>query len=88
MTNHIQYDPAVKAAVDYYSVYLYLAYKRMSELFLHLYILPISQGSIGNLLTRLGERVPVYDSIQNAIATSKTAVGSGETEAKVNGKKF
>jgi transposase len=61
----------------------------MSELFLHLYNLPISQGSIGNLLTRLGERVqPVYDSIQNAVATSKTAVGSDETGAKVNGKKF
>ncbi len=51
--------------------------------------MPISQGSIGNLLTRLGERVqPVYDSIQNAVATSKTAVGGDETGAKVNGKKF
>ncbi len=57
VTNHIQYGPVevVVAAVGYYSVYQYLPYKRMSELFLHLYNLPISQRSIGNLLTRLGE---------------------------------
>ncbi|MCP4089658.1 MAG: transposase [Gammaproteobacteria bacterium] len=80
MTNHIQYGLVVEAAVGYYSVYRYLPYKRMSELFLHLYNLPISQGSIGNLLTRFGETVqPAYDSIQNAVATSKTAVGSDET---------
>ncbi len=61
----------------------------MSELFLHLCNLPISQGSIVNLFTRLGERVqPVDDSIQNAVFTSKTTVGSDETGAKVNGKKF
>ncbi len=89
VTNHIQYDSVVEAAVGYYSVYQYLPYKRMSELFLHLYNLPISQGSIGNLLTRLGERVQlVYDSLQNAIATSRTALVSYETGAKVNGKKI
>lgn len=89
VTNHIQYGPTVEAAVGYYSVYQYLPYKRMSELFLHLYNLPISEGSIGNMLKRLGERVqPVYDSIQNAVAISKTAVGGDESGAKVNGKKF
>ncbi len=61
----------------------------MSELFLYLYNLPISQGSTGKLLIKLGERVqPVYDSIQNAVATSKSCVGSNETEPKVNEKKF
>jgi hypothetical protein len=79
----------VEAAVGYYSVYQYLPYKRMSELFLHVYNLPISEGTIGNMLKRLGERVqPIYDSIQDAVAKSKTAVGGDETGAKVNGKKF
>jgi len=88
ITNHIQYGPTVEAAVGYYSVYQYLPYQRMSELFSHLYNLPISEGSIGNMLRRLGERVkPVYDSIQNAVAISKTAVGGDESGAKVNGEK-
>jgi len=89
VTNHIQYGSTVEAAVGYYSVYQYLPYKRMSELFLHFYNLPISEGSIGNMLKRLGQRVqPVYDSIQVAVAKSKTAVGGDESGAKVNGKKF
>ncbi|GAH98112.1 unnamed protein product, partial [marine sediment metagenome] len=89
VTNHIQYGSTVEAAVGYYSVYQYLPYKRMSELFLHVYNLPISEGTIGNMLKRLGERVlPIYDSIQDAVAKSKTAVGGDETGAKVNGKKF
>ncbi len=40
-------------------------------------------------MTRFGERVqPVYDFIQNAVATSKTTVGGDETGTKDNGKKF
>ncbi|HDL00815.1 MAG TPA: IS66 family transposase [candidate division Zixibacteria bacterium] len=87
--NHIQYGASVEAAVGYYSVYQYLPYKRMSELFSHFYNLPISEGTIGNMLESIGERIqPIYDSIQDTIAKSKTAVGGDESGAKVNGKKF
>ena len=41
------------------------------------------------MLKRLGERVqPIYDTIPDAVAKSKTAVCGDETGAKVNGKKF
>ena len=61
----------------------------MSELFFHFYILPISEGTIGNMLKKLSERVqPIYDSIQNEVAKSKVAVGGDESGAKVIGKKL
>ena len=60
----------------------------MTELFSDVFNLPISQGSIGNLLQRLGDKSQVvYDAIQNSIAKSKS-VGGDETGLKVNGDKF
>ena len=89
VNNHIQYGASVEAAVGYYSAYQYLPYKRMSELFSHFYNLPISEGTIGNMLERLGQRAQtIYESIQSAIAESKIAVGGDESGARVNGKKF
>lgn len=88
-SNYIQYGASVEAAVGYCSVYQYLPYKRMSELFLHFYNLPISEGTIGNMLERLGQRIqPIYNSLQGAVAKSKTAVGGDETGVRVNGKKY
>lgn len=87
ITNHIQYGPSVEALVGYFSVYQYLPFKRMTELFSDVFNLPISQGSIGNLLQRLGDKSQVvYDAIHNSIAKSKS-VGGDETGLKVNGAK-
>lgn len=86
--NHIQYGSSVEALVGYFSVYQYLPFKRMTELFSDVFNLPISQGSIGNLLQRLGDKSQVvYDAIQSGIAKSKS-VGGDETGLKVNGDKF
>jgi len=88
ITNHIQYGSSVEALVGYFSVYQYLPFKRMTELFSDVFNLPISQGSIGNLLQRLGDKSQViYDAIQNSIAKSRS-VGGDETGLKVNGDKF
>lgn len=88
ITNHIQYGASVEAYVGYFSVYQYLPFKRMSELFSHVFNLPISQGSIGNLLQRLGNKSQVvYDAIQHYIAKSKS-IGGDETGLKINGDKF
>lgn len=57
-------------------------------MFKHVFNLPLSEGTIGNMLNRLGEKAqPVYDEIHNAIEKSKT-VGADESGVKVNGKKF
>jgi len=79
ITNHIQYGPSIEALVGYLSVYQYLPFKRMTELFSNVFHLPISQGSIGNLLQRMGTKSQVvYDAIQSSIANSKS-VGGDET---------
>jgi len=88
VSNHIQYGSSVEAAVGYYSVYQYLPFKRMSEMFAHVFDLPISQGSIGNMLERLGRKSQtIYDAIHSSIAKSNV-VGGDETGLKVNGDKF
>lgn len=89
VSNHIQYGASVEAAVAYYSVYQYLPFRRMRDLFMHIYNLPISEGTIGNMLERHGKRSQgIYDFIHRAVASSKIAVGGDESGARVNGDKF
>ena len=87
ITNHVQYGPSVEAIAGYYSVYQYLPFKRLTDMFAQVFNLPISQGTISNLLDRLATKAqPVYDDIHAKISQS-ASVGGDETGAKVNGKK-
>lgn len=84
----IQYGPGVAALVSYLSVYQYVPYKRLQNLFEQVFSLPLSQGSIGNLLTYSAQQCAgVYGTIKEQLAQS-TVVGSDETGAKVKGKKW
>ena len=88
ITNHVQYGPSVEAIAGYYSVYQYLPFKRLTDMFGQVFNLPISQGTIANLLDRLAIKAqPVYDDIHAKISQS-SVVGGDETGAKVNGKKY
>lgn len=88
ITNHVQYGANVEASVAYYSVYQYIPVKRMCEMFNQLFNLPISQGTIINMLRRMGEKAqPIYNAIHSNILKS-TVVGSDETGAKVDGEKY
>ena len=88
ITNHIQYGASVEALVAYFSVYQYLPYKRMTELFSGIFNMPISQGSIDNILQRMGRKSqPIYYAIQKAIALCKS-VGADESGLKVFADKF
>jgi hypothetical protein len=88
ITNHIQYGASVEALVAYFSVYQYLPFKRMTELFSGIFNMPISQGSIDNILQRMGNKsLPIYNAIQKAIALSKS-VGGDESGLKVLAEKF
>jgi len=87
VTNHIQYGASVEAMIGYQSVYQYTPFKRLSELFKHCFNLPISEGSIDNILKRLSAKaLPIYQAIKEQIEMS-TQVGGDETGAKINGKK-
>jgi len=84
----IQYGGSVMTLVSYFNVYQYVAYKRLTELFSDVFSLPISEGSIENLLNKTAQKAsPVYEHILELIKEA-TYVGSDETGAKVNGKKW
>lgn len=87
VTNHIQYGASVEAIVAYQSVYQYTPFKRLHELFTHCFHLPISEGSIDNILKRFSTKaLPIYHVIKGRIEKGKQ-VGADETGAKINGKK-
>jgi len=87
VTNHIQYGASVEAMIGYQSVYQYTPFKRLHELFIHCFHLPISEGSIDNILKRLSAKaLPIYNAFHVHIGKSKRA-GTDETGAKINGEK-
>jgi transposase len=83
----IQYGPSIEAIVAYLSVRQYMSYNRISEYLRHTYNLPISEGTIANILTRLASKalLPYQQIKANLLASA--VVGSDETGAKVNGTK-
>ena len=88
VTNHIQYGASVEAMVSYQSVYQYMPFKRLHEFCNHFFHLPISEGSIDNILKRFSAKAfPIYQAIKDEIENS-TQIGGDETGAKVNGKKW
>jgi transposase len=83
----IQYGETVEATAGYLSVYQYLPYCRIVKLFKDCFSLPLSEGSIDNLLARLGDKATsAYEIIRERIQCSPV-VGSDETGCRVNGKK-
>jgi transposase len=83
----IQYGPGVETMVAYLSVRQYMPYRRMSEFFNNVLNLPISEGSVENLLERFKHKVyPAYQLIKTQIEHA-SVVGSDETGVKINGKK-
>ena len=50
IANHVQYGAGVEAIVGYYSVYQYIPFKQLGDMFGQSFNLPISQGTIANIL--------------------------------------
>lgn len=88
ITNNIQYGASVEAMVGYYSVYQYLPFNRMKQMFAQVFNMPISEGTLVNIIERLGKKAqPIYNEIRSFIEKSNS-VGSDETGIKVNGDKW
>jgi transposase len=84
----IQYGPNIMALVSYLNVYQYVPFKRLKHLFVAILGLPISQGSLVNILNKSREKAMlIYEQIRQNVQQSKV-VGSDETSAKVNGQKW
>jgi transposase len=88
VTNHIQYGPSVEAAIGYCSAYQYLPFNRMKQMFGQVFNLPISQGTLGNIVGKLAQKAqPVYEGIRSYIENS-SSVGGDETGIRTNGNKW
>ncbi len=84
----IQFGSDIIALVSYFNVFQYVPYHRLTLLFKDVFNLPMSEGSIGNLLKKAAKKsTPIYDAILENIKIA-SYVGSDETGAKVNGKKW
>ena len=84
----IQYGSSVESLVSYFSVYQYIPFKRLQNIFSQVFSTPLSEGSVGNILERSAQKCEgVYQVIKQQIAQS-SVVGADETGAKVNGAKW
>jgi transposase len=83
----IQYGSSVEAQAVYMHGRQYIPYERMAEYFKHAMNLPVSPGTLNNIVHRFAEKAsPAYNAIKSAIEQAQY-VGSDETGGKVNGKK-
>lgn len=83
----ISYGANIQATIAYLHTRQYLPFERMSEFFNDFCNLPISQGTISNLLDKFAQKAqPAYGLIAQRIE-NQNIVGSDETGIKVNGEK-
>ena len=84
----IQYGSSVESLVSYLSVYQYLPFARLKNIFSQVFSIPLSEGTIGNILERSALKCQgFYQQIKEQISNSPI-VGADETGAKVNGTKW
>jgi transposase len=82
----ISYGANIQATIAYMHTRQYLPFERMSEFFKDVCNLPISQGTICNILNSFVKKAqPAYDLIADKVWKGNV-VGSDETGIKVNGK--
>lgn len=84
----VQYGESVENMVAYLNVGQYIPYNRIASMFNGVFNLPLSEGSINNMIGRFAKKMnPFYEQIRQEIESSKI-VGADETGAKVNGAKW
>jgi transposase len=77
--------PRLEALTVYLHERHHLGYARLQGVYADLFGLPLSQGAIGNLLARAGERLgPRVSAIREQVRASPV-IGSDETSARVHG---
>ena len=84
---NIQYGASVSAYVGYFSVRQYLSYTRIAEMMRNIFTIPISEGTVDNMLKMLAQKaLPFYQQIKQRVIQSPV-IGGDETGIKINGKK-
>ena len=88
VTAPIQYGSGVATLISYFSVYQSLPYNRLQKMFKQVFSLPLSEGTIENILNKVALKFQVvYEQIKTDISQS-AVVGADETGTKVSGKKW
>lgn len=83
----IQYGTSVEVLISYLSVYQHIPYNRIVTLLKDLFGLPISEGTVDNILKRTAQKaLPLYNTIRERVQQSHI-VGSDETGSRFAGKK-
>ena len=68
----IQSGPSVSAMVSYFSMYNHIPYKRLAAIFEDLFHIPISEGSIDNMLeSSMKKAKAMYEIIQIRLQIAK-----------------
>lgn len=87
LQGNIQYGQGIMAWVGYLSVRQYVSYERIAEMMRDCFNLPMSQGTVDNILKELAQNAEaVCLQIEDRLTQSKV-VGGDETGVKINGKK-
>jgi transposase len=80
------YGPNIVALTGYFHARQYIPYERMSELYRDIFSLPISSGSLVNMVHSLADKSKsIYDEILRRVSISPV-VGADETGCRINGK--
>jgi len=88
LTGKVQYGPRIRSMINYASVYQYMPYKRLQEMFKVCFGVKLSQGTISNTIERSALKMEnIYQEIKDFIANSQV-VGADETVIFVQGVKW
>jgi transposase len=83
----IQYGASISAIVSYLTVYQYMPFKRLAILLKDLFKIPVSEGTIDNLLDRTAQKAEsAYQTLRDRIQWD-TVVGGDETGCPINRKR-
>jgi len=82
----VSYGSHLKALVSYLNTEHHIPYRRLCEILRDVFDLPVSEGTIHNLLEHMKTAgTPLYQEIRRRIETS-SVVGADETGCNINGK--
>jgi hypothetical protein len=82
---YVSYGPNMRAMTGYLNTEQHIPYKRLSELMKDLFHLPISQGTVYNILKEIQHKGQgLYRQIRHRISSS-SVVGADETGVHING---
>lgn len=80
------YGPIIQATVSYLSTLQDIPFKRLSDLMDNLFGVPMSPGTIANILTRMRKKAQMpYEKIRHEVEHA-SVVGGDETGMNINGK--